>query len=85
MQHGSELVFIEVRSRKQNSLTSAAESITTHKKQKIMRAAQYFLLSRPHLLSPSQGQPVPCRFDVVCLELSQAQMVKIEWIENAFF
>jgi len=86
MLHGKDLVFIEVRSRRKNSLMSAAESITSHKKQKIMRTAQYFLLSQANLLlSQSQGNPPPCRFDVVCLELGEPQTVKIEWIQNAFF
>jgi putative endonuclease len=79
MQHGKDLVFIEVRSRSKNSLMSAAESITTHKKQKIIRAAQYFLLLQ------FQNQPPSCRFDVVCLELGDSPPVKIEWIQNAFF
>jgi putative endonuclease len=69
------LVFIEVRLRQNKNYASAAESITPAKQQRILRTAQYFLLSHP------QYQHCNLRFDGVLFNnLSQQP----EWIQSAF-
>ncbi|WP_151447926.1 YraN family protein [Lacisediminimonas profundi] len=60
MQHGSELVFVEVRSRASASYGGAAGSITARKQARLVLAAQLFLQRYRHL--------PPCRFDVIAIE-----------------
>ena len=54
------LVFVEVRARAQARQGGAGASITALKRQRVVRAAQHFLLR--------WRRPPPCRFDVVALE-----------------
>ncbi len=54
------LVFVEVRARAQARQGGAGASITTLKRQRLVRAAQHFLLR--------WRRPPACRFDVVALE-----------------
>ena len=68
---GGTLVFVEVRSRRSASHGGAAGSITGPKQQRIVRAAQHFLLRYASL--------PPCRFDVVAIEGEQLQ-----WLKAAF-
>lgn len=65
------LVFVEVRLRGNASFGGAAASITAHKQNKLVRAAQ-------HYLQRLSTQP-PCRFDAVLLDGG-----KMEWIRDAF-
>ena len=65
------LVFVEVRLRKSNHFGGAGASITRHKQDKLIRAAQ-------HYLQQQAFQP-PCRFDAVLLDGG-----KTEWIKDAF-
>lgn len=74
MQHGSTLVFIEVRLRTQEAFGGAAASITSSKQAKLLQAARHYLAEINH-------QP-PCRFDVILFSGLDGQ--KIEWIQNAF-
>lgn len=76
MQHGSTLVFIEVRLRTNRNFLSAAESVTLAKQKKIIRTAQHFLQER-HL-----SDKYACRFDVIALSSHQANTA--EWIRDAF-
>lgn len=73
MQQQRALVFVEVRFRKSAAFGSAAASVTRSKQQKIITAAQHFLMDNSKLAN------LPCRFDVVAITAGQ-----IEWIENAF-
>lgn len=69
------LVFVEVRLRQNTHYASAAESITPSKQQRIIRTAQYFLLTHP------QYQDRNLRFDgVLFAQLNQSP----EWITSAF-
>lgn len=72
------VVFVEVRYRKQTEYGHASDSITYRKQQKIIRAAQVFLLRNQHL------KHQPCRFDVVTLERSGTTRAKIQWLKSAF-
>lgn len=68
------LVFVEVRARRSGPAGpggGAAASVTARKQQRIVRAAQHYLLRLPQL--------PPCRFDVVAIDGDQLQ-----WIRAAF-
>lgn len=74
------LIFVEVRYRKTSRFASPAETVTWHKQQKLIRAAQHFLLINPSLAD------WPCRFDVVSLAAATqpAKNLDITWLKNAF-
>ena len=65
------LVFVEVRSRRNSSHGGAAASVGWAKQQRIVRAAQHYLLALPAL--------PPCRFDVVTVEEG-----RLTWLPAAF-
>lgn len=69
LRDGKTLVFAEVRMRRNRDFGGAAESITTAKQQKLLRAARHYL----------GGGDLPCRFDAVLFTGSE-----IDWIKNAF-
>ena len=74
------IVFVEVKTRKQGSLTLAPFSVTQAQKRRIIAAAQAFLYRYPLDLQP--------RFDVVCLETAtgaEFSVLSIEHYENAFW
>lgn len=68
----NQLLFVEVKYRKNDHFGAAAEQVTMAKQRKLQRAAQYFLNSYNHDL--------PCRFDVLAFTGSE----KPNWIQNAF-
>lgn len=71
---GATLVFVEVRLRSHPGYGSGAASVTAAKQQRLIRAAQHYLIS--HF-----GSRLPaCRFDVVSVDADGT----IEWIPNAF-
>ena len=72
----AEIIFVEVRFRKNESHGGAIMSVTPSKQQKIIRAAQLYLQKNNlhHRI---------CRFDVVAISLQNDKPV-INWIENAF-
>jgi putative endonuclease len=70
MADGDSLVFIEVRRRANSAFGGAAASVTSAKQQKLLRAAQFYLL---------RFRAVPaCRFDVIAIEGGA-----LNWIKNA--
>lgn len=73
MRHGSTLVFVEVRYRQDRSFGGARESITSGKREKLLRAAR-------HYIAAANEFPA-CRFDTVLLN---GDTHELEWIENAF-
>jgi putative endonuclease len=79
MRHGTTLVFVEVRYRKQNSFGSAEESITQRKQQSIRSTAEYFLMKK-------KLWDTPCRFDVITIKPSKLMFrtYDINWIISAF-
>ena len=68
------LVFVEVRQRTHNRQGSAAASVNHRKQQRLIRAAEYFLLRNPRHGLRS------CRFDVIAIDGDAAP----EWIRDAF-
>lgn len=65
------LVFVEVRARRSAAHGGAAASIGHAKQQRIVRAAQHYLLRFDRL--------PPCRFDVVAIDGGE-----IAWLRGAF-
>jgi putative endonuclease len=65
------LVFVEVRARADALHGGAAASVTARKQQRLVYAAQHYLLRH--------ATPPPCRFDVVALDGEQ-----LNWLQAAF-
>jgi putative endonuclease len=74
MRDGRDLVFVEVRYRRNVRFGSAAESVTAAKRSRIAQTAQQFL-QECRLDSP-------CRFDVVAVSGMAGE--QIAWIKDAF-
>lgn len=73
MRDGGTLVFVEVRYRRNISFGGAVESITTGKREKLLRAARHYMAARKEFPA--------CRFDAVLLN---GDTRELQWIENAF-
>ena len=71
------IVFVEVRTRADETFGSAESSITFAKKAKLLRTARYFLAT--HDIDNR-----PFRFDVVTIVLGQKGPLQIRHYENAF-
>ena len=69
MRDGQVLVFIEVRSRKNQHFGGAAASVGPVKQRRLWRTAEHYLMRCP-------DQP-PCRFDLVAIDGESLQ-----WIQN---
>lgn len=74
MQDNNELVFVEVRCRKNNNFGTSAESVTSSKQKKLLRAAEYYL-------SQMNDNDRLCRFDVIAITSGSNTL---EWIKDAF-
>ncbi len=70
MQEGANLVFVEVRKRKQSKYGGAAASVTASKQRRLLLAAQFYLLR--------YKMPPPCRFDVIAIDGTE-----LMWLKNA--
>ena len=71
------LCFIEVRTRRQGAMVSGAQSVTLRKRQRIVRAAQFYCLRR-------QISDRAMRFDVVSVAASAQGEAVVDLIRNAF-
>jgi len=71
------IVFVEVRSKAEDSLVSPEQSITQTKKNRLVRAGRYFL--KIHGIEDR-----PYRFDVVSIVLGRTGRPQIRHYENAF-
>ena len=71
------IVFVEVKTRADESFSPSESAITSSKKSKMIRTARYFLASY-------QIEDRPLRFDVVTVVLGQKGPVQIRHYENAF-
>ncbi len=74
MQHGTTLVFIEVRLRRNAGFGGAAASIDARKQQRIISTAQQYLAGLARIPA--------CRFDVVLLDDAEGR--NMQWLKNAF-
>jgi putative endonuclease len=70
MRERQTLVFVEVRKRAASGFGGAAESVTYRKQQRLILAAQFFLLRF--------ATPPICRFDVVAIDSDQ-----VSWLKDA--
>ncbi|MGH8051093.1 MAG: YraN family protein [Arenimonas sp.] len=77
MQDGKELVFVEVRFRRNQRFGGGAESVTSAKQRKMANAAQAWLSSH------KQWANAGCRFDVVALDWHE-NAFRFDWIKSAF-
>jgi putative endonuclease len=77
MQDADNLVFVEVRYRRQDRYGSGVESVDRRKQQRIAHCAAYYLHRHP------RAAALAARFDVVALTPNRAEL-QIEWIRNAF-
>jgi putative endonuclease len=77
MADGRAIVFVEVKSRADESFTPATTSITARKKKILLRTAKCFL--RKYKISDR-----PLRFDVVTVILDGADKPEIKHYRNAF-
>ncbi len=77
MRDKNEVVFVEVRARKNYSFMSTADSVDYHKQKKIIATATHYLCHKKWF------DKVNCRFDVIGISYAQTQ-ADIEWIKDAF-
>ncbi|MDX1438762.1 MAG: YraN family protein [Rubricoccaceae bacterium] len=75
-QDGGELVFIEVKARRNHNYGRPEEAVTRAKQEAIFRTAEAYLQERKLVGSP-------CRFDVIAITI-EGSKPRIEHIENAF-
>lgn len=73
---GPTICFIEVKTRRQGSCGSGADSVIRYKQRHIAKVATQFLQSRHSL-------DAPCRFDVVSVDYRD-QEPRVSVIQNAF-
>jgi putative endonuclease len=71
------IVFVEVRTRADESFGPAESSVTFAKKAKLLRTAQYFLAT-------NNIENRPFRFDVVTIVLNRTGRPQIRHYKNAF-
>lgn len=72
MDDNGTLVFVEVRYRTDPSRGTGAESVTRAKTQRLIKTAEYYLMTHPACGDKD------CRFDVVSMDDS------VDWIQSAF-
>jgi putative endonuclease len=77
MQDGDCVVFVEVRYRSSARFGSPAETVDLRKRQRLLRAARYYLQTHP------DAGRAPARFDVVANRPGMPAL-EFEWIRNAF-
>ncbi|MHC4117360.1 MAG: YraN family protein [Planctomycetota bacterium] len=71
------IVFVEVKTRADESFGPSESAITAGKKTKMIRTARYFLAT-------NEIQDRPLRFDVVTIILGKKSPVQVRHYENAF-
>lgn len=75
-QDGEFLAFVEVKTRRPDSMVTGFEAITKAKRARLIRTAAVWCAAHPHTLQP--------RFDVACVILEGKQVLSIDYLENAF-
>ena len=71
------LVVVEVRYRSRRNYGSAIESVTWHKRQRILRATRHYLMRHPARAA------MPLRFDIVAIDHGDDRP-SLQWLRNAF-
>lgn len=75
MRDTQHLVFVEVRARNNTQYGNSAESVTTQKQKKLIKAALFYLQTKQLI------ETTACRFDIVAFDLQSQQL---DWIQDAF-
>ena len=70
------IAFVEVKSRKPNSMVSGYDAINKRKQTLIVKTASNFCYKHPNKLQP--------RFDIAEVIISGGRVLSIDYIENAF-
>lgn len=70
------IAFVEVKTRKEGSLTEAEQAITAGKKRHIIRTAEIFL--------EKLNEPRNCRFDVAAVQVSDRKVTHLKYYVSAF-
>ena len=70
------IAFVEVKSRKPDSMVGGFESITHRKRELIIRTARDFCVKHPNMLQP--------RFDTAQVIISQGRVLSFDYIKNAY-
>lgn len=73
---GETLVFVEVRSRRDDRLGSPEESVDARKQAKLVALAEAYLATLPE-------SPAACRIDVVVVEIQAGAVRRLELIRDA--
>ena len=74
---GTELVFVEVKTRTSQEFGNPAEAVTRAKRRKLLQAASSYLQSRGMMQHP-------CRFDVISILLGSDGSSRLEHLRDAF-
>lgn len=77
-QRQEKLAFVEVKYRRSQAYGGPLTSITQHKRQRLIKAAQVFLQTRPQL------KPLQARFDVIAICGRPGQQLKLQWLPAMF-
>ena len=75
-ENGEYLAFVEVKSRKPNSLVNGFEAVNKRKQGLIIRTASDYCCKNPTELQP--------RFDIAQVIISSGRVLSIDYITNAF-
>ncbi|MFN3580488.1 MAG: YraN family protein [Pseudomonas sp.] len=78
MRDADTVVFVEVRYRRSSQWGNAVDTIDWRKQKRVIAAAQFYLLTHPHLANHS------CRFDVIAAHGDPADPASYQWIREAF-
>ncbi len=70
------IAFVEVKTRRPDSMTTGFEAVTKRKKGLIIRAAAEYCIRHPSGLQP--------RFDTAQVIADEGRILRIDYIENAF-
>lgn len=74
---GDTIVFVEVKTRREESAADPEVNVTYHKRRRLTQAARYYLMEK-------SAQDRPCRFDVVAVLMPEGGQPAVEHFIDAF-
>ena len=75
-ENGDYIAFVEVKSRKPDSLVTGFEAVRKRKQGLIIKTAADYCLKHPNILQP--------RFDVASVIIDSGRVLSIDYVTNAF-
>ncbi|MGB4092598.1 MAG: YraN family protein, partial [Ruminococcus flavefaciens] len=75
-ENGDYIAFVEVKSRKPDSLASGFEAVSKRKQGLIIKTAADYCLKHPNVWQP--------RFDVASVIIENGRVLSIDYVTNAF-